>query len=92
MKRQNGFSIVEVSLVAVVLIIIGGVGFMAYKNLIAPKMAVVPTVTSPASSAAPSTTDTVNSKADLDSADASLDAISLDDSDSGQLNSAASAF
>ena len=92
MKRQSGFSIVEVSLVAVVLIIIGGVGFMAYKNLIAPKVAITPAA-APASSTTPSpSTATTTSKADLDSADTSLDAISLDDSDSSQLNSASTAF
>jgi hypothetical protein len=86
MRNQSGFSIVEGFIIVVVIGLIGGVGYLAYTNLLAPK----PTETaatvvspSPSSSTAPVK---VSSASDLSSVSNQLDSIAVDDSDSATLD------
>ncbi len=85
MARHNGFTVIEGLLIIVVVGIIGAVGYMGYTNFIAPK---TPATVSSSSSEPVN----VESKADLDDASTQLDNVSLDDSDSGQFDSAAGSF
>ena len=90
MIRQNGFTIVEAVVIVVIIGIVGGVGYMAYTNFVAPTPATVTNVIPSASPAA--TPVTVNSTADLESANTALDAVSIDDADTKQLDSATNNF
>jgi hypothetical protein len=91
MKHQNGFALIEGILIVVVLAIVGFVGYQAYSHLIAqnsPKATSVASGT-PSPSAAPVT---IQKKADLANAATALDSVSLDDSDSSQLDSISNSF
>ena len=85
MKKQGGFSIIESLLILVVLVIVGVVGYMAYMNFLAPKAADTTTKES-------SEQVKVESKKDLDKADKALDDVSLEDTDSTQIDEAADNF
>ncbi len=76
--NQRGFSIVEIVLVVVVVAIVGGVGFMAYNNFLTPK----------ATETADVKPVKVESKKDLETVDKTLDAVSVDDLDTSDLDSA----
>lgn len=85
MKKNEGFSIVEGTLVVVALIILGSVGYMAYTHFIA----------SPADSVANNSSQTpvkIEKSADLDKASAALDDTSLDDSDTSQFEDLTNSF
>jgi Tfp pilus assembly protein PilE len=86
MNRQNGFSVVEGLLVVVVLVIIGAVGYLAYTNLWSPKPAADETASTASAQVK------VENTNDLNTASTALDNVSLDDSDSSQLDSAANSF
>lgn len=88
MRKNAGFTFVEVVAVMAILVIVGGVGYMAYNNFVKPK---------DQTTAQAQTTDikpvVVKSKADLDAADKQLDALPVDDnSETSQLDSAANSF
>jgi Tfp pilus assembly protein PilE len=91
MKRQNGFTVVEGALIVVVVAIAVAVGYLAYTNLVTHKPAETAAVASESSSPSPAAI-TVQKKADLDTASSALDSVSLDDSDSSQLDSASTSF
>ena len=90
MKRQDGFTLVEAIFIVIILAIIGALGYLAYTNIIAPqsKTAETSSVASSGSSAPVK----VESKKDLDTASSALDNVSVDDTDSSQLDSATGSF
>ncbi len=91
MRRQHGFTIVEAVVLLVVLVIIGAVGYSAYTNFIAPQTQTASTATVASSSSSPAPVK-VETKADLDNAATALNNVSLDDSDTSQLNNATNSF
>lgn len=86
MIRKDGFSIIEILLIIVVLFIVGGVGYMAYNNL-GQKTASNVTQNQPTASPV-----VVKYKKDLDTVDKQLDDLQLDDSETNQLDSSADSF
>lgn len=91
-RNTHGFTIIEGLLIVVAIGIIGGVGYMAYTNLMPHHDNSSATATvSPAAS--PATTPVVvKNSSDLDTVDKQLDALPLDDSDSSQLDSSTNTF
>lgn len=75
--KERGFSLVEGVLIIVVVGLIGGVGYMAYSNFLAPKSTETADV-KPVK---------VESKKDLETVDKTLDTVSLDDVDTTDLDS-----
>jgi cytoskeletal protein RodZ len=88
MKRREGFSVVEVILIFVVVVIVGAVGWLAYANIISPKSS---TETSQDSASSKDTV-TVDDEQGLDIVEESLDTLSLDDTESSELDSAIGSF
>jgi Tfp pilus assembly major pilin PilA len=84
MKKRDGFTVVEVVMVVVGVVIIVGVGWLAYSNVLAPKASDLNT-----SDATPVE---VENKSDLDKVNTTLDQLSLDDSDSNDLDKAVNSF
>lgn len=74
--KERGFSLVEGVLIIVVVGLIGGVGYMAYSNFLAPK----------ADKTADAQPVKVESKKDLETVDKTLDTVSLDDVDTTDLD------
>jgi len=90
-SASRGFSIVEVIIALVALIIIGGVGYLAYTNFVAKPKASTASVasTTPTASIPPAQ---VNSNSDLNNISNQLDGLNLDDNESSQYDSAANSF
>lgn len=88
MKKNEGFSIVEIVIAVVVVAVIGAVGWMAYTNVFAPK--------TDETSQKPTTTATeqvtIEDASDLDKVDETLDDITLEDEDTAELNAATEDF
>lgn len=91
-RRQSGFATLELILVAVVVALIGYVGFKYYqqRQKPAPTAATTPAAITAATPTAPQ----INSTSDLDKASAALDQTNVDasSSDSSQLSSQTSNF
>lgn len=87
MPRTSGFSIIEGLLIIVALVIIGAIGYLAYSNFIKLDSAESASTTSSSSKSVK-----VENKADLETAAINLDSLSLDDTDSSQLDSATNSF
>ena len=88
MTKRNGFTAIEALLVVAALVIVGGVGYMAYANLIAPKDTATTVESSESSTPATTVTDT----SDLDKVDRALDELSIDDSESTELDELTTSF
>jgi Tfp pilus assembly major pilin PilA len=89
MRKQSGFAIVELGFVLFVVAIIGVIGFMVYDNFLKPKPTETAVMTSPSPSVSPVQ---VRTASDLSKVDTQLSNVSVDDSDSSTLDSAASSF
>lgn len=87
--KKTGFSIVELLIVIVVVGIIGAVGYVGYNTFTSRRDA---QTAATSQQATPSTPVTIQSNADLDAVDKQLDALSVDDSDSAQLDASTSGF
>lgn len=84
MKKQNGFSLVEVTLVVIVIALVGFMGYMAYTNFLAPK--------STDSAAESNETVKIENKEDLDKAEAALEDVPVDDGDQNELDNTTKDF
>ena len=89
MARNNGFTRIEIILVVVTIIIIGGLGLFGYIRFIAPSGKAVQTLQPADPLKAPIVIDGVS---DLNSVQKDLDQAALDDSDNSELDKAASDF
>ena len=90
--KKSGFTIVEVIVIVVTVIVIAGVGYMAYTNIFAKKDSSTSVKSSPSPQASQTADATVDNTSDLDKVDKQLDELSIDDSDTSQLDSSTSGF
>ena len=89
--KKAGFSVFEIIIIIVVLAIVGAVGYLAYTNFFAKNNDSSATV-SPSPQASTGTDTAVKDSSDLDKVDKQLDDLTVDDTDSSQLDSSTSNF
>ncbi|HRJ06341.1 MAG TPA: type II secretion system protein [Candidatus Saccharibacteria bacterium] len=87
MKQRMGFSLVEVLVIIGVLVLAGGLGFVAWKSF--SKSAETTATGSPAVSTSKSA-EVITTKADLEAAEKALDELDFEDEDASQAESQAS--
>lgn len=89
-RAQKGFSIIEV---AIVVVILGIIGFLAYSTYMHQQTAKVTSTQQSHTATDVPTAPAVNSSSDLTTAQQTVDNLNVDDgSDSSQLNSQLNAF
>lgn len=87
---RQGFTLIELIIVVVMLVIIGSLGVIGYRNFIAPKETPAPASnTSVSSVATDEESDAITSDAGLDTAESDLDSMSFDDADMTELETTA---
>lgn len=90
--KKSGFTIVEVVVIVVTVIVIAGIGYMAYTNIFAKKDSSTSVKTSPSPQASQTADTTIGDTSDLDKVDKQLNDLSIDDGDASQLDSSTSGF
>lgn len=78
MKKQRGFSVIEITLVVVTIVIVGGIGYVGFTNILLPKPA---QMTQEAKNVDPTVTKVEKSQ-DLEDAGNELDSLPLEDDSS----------
>lgn len=86
MKKQHGFSIVEVLLIVVVVAVVGAVGYLAYTNLTKSDENVA------TDKKATTQETTITSVEDIDKTIEDIDSLPVEDSDLEELNAATEEF